>query len=413
MTVQSLERQDRIEVIDVLRGFTLLGIILVHMTEQYYAGQAPQQYADFAAKGILDQIVSGFVGLFIQGKFYMIFSFLFGLSFYIQLSKSDGSTGFVMRFFWRLMILFGIGFIHHLHYRGDILTIYALLGVVLLVTYRLPDKYLLIIAVLLVLDVPAMLMRLKDVIWIPANGGNPFMNQDQNVLLAYYTTIKSGTYLEILKANLAEFSTKMYFQVMSGRLFITTGLFLLGLYAGRKKMFENMEMKLAFFKKLMRRSLWTLLGCVIFSLAVFGGAQALGIALSQPLQMMIGGEVFDIFNAALATVYVMAILLLFQKEKWRSRLMHFYAAGRMGLTTYLMQTVFGVLIFFSFGLGWLGEIGAAAAFAIAIILYIAQILFSKFWLTHFQYGIFEWLWRSLTYLKIQPLRKTEMNVMSA
>ena len=102
-----------------------------------------------------DQIVSGFIGMFIQGKFYMIFSFLFGLSFYLQLSKSDGSASFVTRFFWRLLILFGIGFIHHLHYRGDILTIYAILGVVLLVTYRLPDKYLLIIAVLLVLDVPA------------------------------------------------------------------------------------------------------------------------------------------------------------------------------------------------------------------------------------------------------------------
>ncbi len=399
------KKSSRIEVIDVLRGFTLLGIILVHMTEQYYAGQAPEQYANFMAPDIADQIVSGFIGIFIQGKFYMIFSFLFGLSFYIQLSKSDGSTSFIIRFFWRLLILFGIGFIHHLHYRGDILTIYAILGVVLLLTYRLPDRYLLVIAILLILDVPAFLTRLKDVIWVPATGGNPFLNADQPSLLAYYNTVKSGTYVEILKANLAEFSVKMYFQVLSGRLYITIGLFLLGLYAGRKNFFEHIESKKLLFKKLLKGSLWTLLVCVLFSVAFFGGAQALGIKTSEQLQWMVGGEVFDVFNTALAIIYVTGILLLFQKEKWRPRLMHFYAVGRMGLTTYLMQTFFGVLIFFSFGLGLLGEIGAAIAFVIAIGLYIAQIQFSKFWLTHFQYGIFEWLWRSLTYLRIQALRK--------
>ena len=403
----NLEKQSsRIEVIDVLRGFTLLGIILVHMTEQYYAGQAPEQYANFASKGLTDNIVSGFIGIFVQGKFYMIFSFLFGLSFYLQLSKSDGSIGFVTRFFWRLLILFGIGFIHHLHYRGDILTIYATLGIGLLLTYRLSDKYLLVIALLLVLNVPSLLSRLKDVIWTPANTGNPFMSNDQNTLLAYYNTLKSGTYFEILKANLAEFSSKTDFQFASGRVYITMGLFLLGLYAGRKNIFEDIESKNPLFKKLLKVSLWTLLGCVLLSAAFFGGAQALSIKLSDQLQWMVGGEVYDIFNVAFATIYTTGVLLLFQQEKWKPRLMHFYAVGRMGLTTYLMQTIFGVLIFFSFGLGLLGEIGASIAFVVAIGLYIVQIQFSKFWLAHFQYGIFEWLWRSLTYLKIQPLRKT-------
>jgi uncharacterized protein len=186
--------------------------------------------------------------------------------------------------------------------------------------------------------------------------------------------------------------------------YITMGLFLLGLYAGRKNIFEDIESKKPFFKKLLKGSLWTLLGCVLFSAAFFGGAQALGIKLSDQLQWMVGGEVFDVFNAAFATIYTTGIVLLFQKEKWKARLMHFYAAGRMGLTTYLVQTIFGVLIFFSIGFGLLGEIGSTIAFVIAIGLYIVQIQFSKFWLAHFQYGIFEWLWRSLTYLKIQPLR---------
>ena len=112
MQQTTAKRSERIDSIDVLRGFTLLGIILVHFTEQYYAGMHPQKYADFTGKGILDTLVSGFTGIFVTGKFYMIFSFLFGLSFYLQLSKNNSGSVFFLRFVWRLAILFAIGFIH-------------------------------------------------------------------------------------------------------------------------------------------------------------------------------------------------------------------------------------------------------------------------------------------------------------
>ena len=115
------------------------------------------------------------------------------------------------------------------------------------------------------------------------------------------------------------------------------GLFLLGLYAGRKNIFADIESKKSFFKKVLKGSSWILLSCVLFSAAFFGGAQALDIKLSDPLQWMLGGEVYDIFNAAFAAIYTTAVILLFQNEKWKPRLMHFYAVGRMGLTTYLVQ----------------------------------------------------------------------------
>lgn len=142
----SVKKADRIAVIDVLRGFTLLGIILVHFTEQYYAGQAPKSHENFTNHIVSDQIVSFIIGLLISGKFFMIFSFLFGLSFFIQFHRSEQQGSFVIRFAWRLLVLFGIGLIHSLHYRGDILTIYAVLGLILLICYKLPDKILLIVA---------------------------------------------------------------------------------------------------------------------------------------------------------------------------------------------------------------------------------------------------------------------------
>ncbi|TAD94648.1 MAG: DUF418 domain-containing protein, partial [Bacteroidetes bacterium] len=116
--------QERIKIIDVLRGVTLLGIVIVHMIEQYYGGGKPQM-GNPDDKNLIDSIVEGISFVIIFGKFYLIFAFLFGLSFSIQLVRAKGAkTEFITRFLWRLTVLFGIGFIHHLHYRGDILTIF-------------------------------------------------------------------------------------------------------------------------------------------------------------------------------------------------------------------------------------------------------------------------------------------------
>src|SRR5437868_4527081 len=193
-------KKDRIEIIDILRGITLLGIIIVHFIEQYYAGQPPDSVKNFGAQNIADSIAQGFSSMFIMGKFFMIFSFLFGMSFFIQLDKSSGSSSFFLRFAWRLIVLFAIGFLHHLHYRGDILTIYAILGFGLLLCYKLPDKALLIIALLLVFNIPSLGMRLYQA-FIDGNA-NPFPNSDQKELQLYFNTVKSGTYFSILKANL-------------------------------------------------------------------------------------------------------------------------------------------------------------------------------------------------------------------
>src|SRR6266850_967067 len=305
----------RIDSIDVLRGFTLLGIILVHFTEQYYAGMHPQKHASFTEKGIVDNIVSGFTGIFITGKFFMIFSFLFGLSFYLQLSKSNSGPAFFLRFVWRLAILFAIGFIHSLHYRGDILTIYAVLGFGLLVSYRIPDKALLVIALLLTLNLPSVVNRGINAIQHTevTSGPGPTAQQTKEDKAAetYYETVKSGSYLQIIDANAHELKGKIDFQFLSGRIYITLGLFLLGLYAGRKKIFENIEFYGPFLKKLIRYSLWSLLGGIVLTVTFFGTFQSLGIRLPESIQWMAGGLAYDVFNAAMASIYSAGILLLF------------------------------------------------------------------------------------------------------
>lgn len=401
------KRNERIEIIDVLRGFTLLGIIVVHFSDQYYAGAHPQKFDNFNIHFIGDEFVMGFIGIFISGKFFMIFSFLFGLSFFLQLNNNDKGIRFFLRFFWRLVLLFAIGLLHHLHYRGDILTIYAMLGVGLLIFYKLPDKLLLILALCLTVNLPSAVVRGIQALNAPEPGqeNQALFSSDDTANEKYFSTVKEGSYVEILKANLGEFDFKYQFQVESGRIYITFGLFLLGLHAGRKRVFEKWEEHLPLLKRLLKKSAWSLLGLIVFALVFFGGAELARIKLPQIVQWMVGGLIYDAFNLALATIYVAAIMILFQKEKWHNRLLNFYAVGRMGLTTYLMQTVFGTLLFFSYGLGLLGEMGALASVGISILIFIVQIQFSKWWLVRFRYGFFEWLWRSGTYLCVQPFRK--------
>jgi uncharacterized protein len=402
--MQSILTKSRIEIIDVLRGITLLGIVMVHFMEQYYAGMHPESHQNFEIKFLGDQIMQIFIGIFISGKFYLIFSFLFGLSFFIQLNNSESDTKFFIRFFWRLVILCAIGFVHHLHYRGDILTIYAMLGVGLLICYKLPDKFLLILALALAINVPSLIVRGIQSITQPQLEIQQLFGGSNDVNEKYFETLKSGSYLDVLKANLQEFEFKYQFQVVSGRIYITMGLFLLGLYAGRKRIFENWVEYLPQFKKSLKSSLWVIVGLVLFGLVFFGGAEAVKIKLPEIVQWTVGGFLLDIFNLTLAVIYVAGIMLLFNKSNWHRRLMHFYSVGRMGLTTYLVQTLCGVLLFFGFGVGLLGEVGVLVTVGIGILIFIGQIYFSKWWLTRYRYGPVEWLWRSLTYLKVQAFK---------
>src|SRR5688572_11424713 len=263
---QTQPADHRIHLIDALRGFTLLGIILAHMTEQYYAGPLPEAINKASDPSVFDYIILGFVGIFISGKFFMIFSFLFGMSFYLQLRNANGDFRFLMKFAWRLLLLFGIGMIHHVHYRGDILSIYALLGFGLLITYRLPEKYILWVGLLLVIDVPGMVTRIVE---LSLGQEDNFLKQDQPALQRYFDIFKSGSYLDLTKANLESFSTKMGYQVWSGRLYITMGLFVFGYYAGKKKLFEEADAKILLLKKYLKTAAWSLLGVFLFGFAFF------------------------------------------------------------------------------------------------------------------------------------------------
>ena len=150
--MSSIPTKQRIEIIDALRGFSLAGIVIVHFVENFIGSAVPQHVLEGLHVGPLDYVVDGFIALFLRGKFFALFSFLFGLSFFIQMDNGQKrGADFGPRFLWRVIILLLIGGLHHMFYRGDIITVYALLGIFLIPFYKLSNKWVLGFAALLFL----------------------------------------------------------------------------------------------------------------------------------------------------------------------------------------------------------------------------------------------------------------------
>lgn len=398
----------RIQVIDALRGFALFGIIINHIAYSYLAGPPPPSTPNFNIFSPLDEQVNTLTFWLTGGKFFTIFSFLFGLSFAIQLHNAEkkNKKGFLGKFTWRLAILFGIGFIHSLFYSGDILRIYAFLGLFLIPCIKMDNRALLIVATLLILNMPLFVGRVNSFFAPPPSPaqiemgkvqGEQFMKEAE----MQYKIKQSGSLSALVSMNFESGIIGTFgFQIMTGRLFITFGLFLLGLYVGRKGFFiDKTENRLLFKKTLFWSGGIALISTILALLYMppFG-------APSVSFLDFIGLTAFDIHQASLSLFYVAGITLLYWN--YRPKLLQSWAAvGQMGLTTYLMQSVLGVAIFMGIGFGMMGKMGVTLSVIIGIVFYVFQTFFAVWWMSKFRYGFFEWFWRSLTEMKMQILLK--------
>jgi uncharacterized protein len=394
---------ERIAVVDVLRAFALFGIIITHSVTAFLAGQPPTpEFMQFTA---LDRGVAQLEHLFTFGKFYTIFSFLFGLSFAIQLrNAAQKGTGFSGRFAWRLAVLAAIGLAHGAFFAGDILIIYALLGLLLIPFRNMKTRTLLITGLILALNVPGLLLGAAFLAMPPSSPEQMQANAEMQAQFAqsaqqHYLIKQSGTLAELVWINLTGgLVGKALFMIFTGRLWITFGLFLLGLCAGRLEVFRDTEANRRFFQQL----LWPT-GLVALGTTLLEWLRPYNQQMSSTADV-VGWFAFTVQQTSLSAFYVAGITLLFWRRPSQGLLPALAPAGRMGLTTYLAQTVFGVLLFYGIGFGLLGKVGAATAVGASIAFFIVQILFAQAWSKSFRMGPVEWLWRSLTYFRLQPNR---------
>jgi uncharacterized protein len=404
----------RILLVDVLRAVALFGIIINHITSGYLAGPPPPGNEQYNIFSPLDSALNTGSMVLTFGKFFTIFSFLFGLSFAIQLENARRrGNAFTGKFIWRLVILFVIGYVHNLFYSGDILVVYAVLGLLLLPARYLGNKVLLPLAILLILNVPGLVQDIIHVNAPPPTQAQIAAQAEQGkgfaAMAAEQFRIKqSGSLLEVVQMNaVSGMFMKFFFQVFTGRLWITFGLFLLGMYAGRKKIFQYNVANARFFKRLLIGS-----GAIALVSTVLAFLYGSPIGRAATPLGVLGNFSFNVHQAALSTFYVAGIVLLYWRTAAHAKLNQLASVGQMGLTTYLMQSVFGLLVYYGFGLGMMGKIGVTGSIALGIAIFAVQIFFANWWMARYRYGMVEWLWRSLTHMKLQPLRRDKVTTLS-
>lgn len=407
----ALSSPDRIATVDALRGFALFGILLVHCGNSFLTAGMPTSFYTATRSGAANETIGFISGTLLDGKFFTFFSFLFGLSFALMLTRStDSARIFYGRFAWRLIVLGMIGFLHHLWWPGDILSIYAILGFALLALSPLANRWVLILGVLLTLNAPGRLYQAYTE--VTKTTVKPSKKQEEakqkqeeatqkKEAETYYNVLTNSTFADRVRYNFGAFETKMRFQVESGRLAITLGFFLFGLYAGRRQLFQRLAENRRFFRRAALFSGLTTIGVFLPALALFLAFNS----NPQPPQWAIWvfQTIFDVFNTALTLFYITGLTVLFQRARWQAVVGPLAAVGKMALTNYVLQSVIGGLIFFGYGLNLLNTLQLWQCILLAFPILGLQIVFSQWWLARFRFGPLEWLWRSATYLKVQPI----------
>jgi len=392
-------RQERIEAIDILRGVAILGILIVNMRLFSMPEGLP-------VAGTVERLI-----LFSsQEKFKALFSFLFGLGLAVQLMRADArGAHFLPLYARRLGVLFLIGVAHFLLlWDGDILHDYALLGCVLLLFRRSSPKTLLVGAGAL-LAIPMLFYGITTYSAITGHVSPPvkeWITYEKGAEADGWgtsddvsDTYARGSYVDMISLRASELPRDMSPDTDDA---YGLALFLLGLYAGRRRIFHDVSAHLPFIRRVQR---WGLLIGVAGN-AAFAAGGSFDPSPTSAAQN-VGRLCLVVAAPALMLVYASTIILLTQREIWRRRLAPLAAVGRTALSNYLLQSLICTTIFYSYGLALFGKVGPSLGLLLTITIFLIQIPLSVWWLRRFQFGPIEWLWRSLTYWHRQPMRVSE------
>ena len=398
--------QERLLNLDVLRAFALLGVVVANVW-LWFSGIAFRfpAYRDQLQQLSLDTVVFVAIAVLVSGKAMSTFSFLFGLGFAVQMSRAQArGRSIVPVYLRRLTVLLLIGAAHmFLFWYGDILTTYAVLGFALVLFRKRADRTLLVWAAILLLAVPLLMGGLP---WILSATGSPMPPPNVTEIAQRHANtlavFQGGSYGEIVRENALQAS-----QFYAGRkapwVLYILGIFLLGLYAGRRRMFEQVDEHRQLFRRLAAWGIAIGLGASIVS-AVVQQRVPPSAMFADPRLILVMMLLFLLGTVPLAAGYVSTVVLLLQRPEWNSRLSFLAPVGRMALTNYLSQTLIMLTIFYPVGGGLIGRTGPTVGLLIALAVFALQIVWSRAWLSHFQFGPMEWLWRSLTYGTLQPMR---------
>jgi uncharacterized protein len=398
-TATPVSAKERIYTLDVIRGFALLGIFIMNMP-----GFNTSFFVDYSGTELWpewwDKWTETATEVLFSGKFNSMFSMLFAIGFTIQLERLEARDPqhakaiYLRRIFW----LFVFGVIHMcVFWTGDVLHIYALMGVVLLALRRAPYKVLWTLFALCLLY-PLAMGIYRYFIFTPEYG-QYMVAVSKTWEATNNAAYGQGSFIAAAHEHARE-AMALYTEpfMLRGTLNFYSQILVtmfLGLMLGRSRFFQNSGQYLP----LVRRVQWWALGCGLAAGAVFGIWQATTTDFVTPTPWrIIARACYTLCRVLIMVFYVATLVRCVHNETWRRRLQPMATAGRMPLTNYLMQTLIATTLFYGWGFGLWGKVGHALDLVLAIgIFFLVQVPLSKWWLARHELGPMEWLWRRLTY----------------
>lgn len=386
--MEQLTKNPRIEVVDALRGFAVMAIILVHNLEHFIFPVYPTDSP--AWLNVLDQgVFNGTFALF-AGKAYAIFALLFGFTFYIQTNnqKRQGKD-FGYRFLWRLVLLVGFATLNAAFFpAGDVLLLFVVVGLVLFFTRNWSDKAIFITAVIFLLQPVEWYHYIASLV-NPAHRLPDLKVGEMYAEVAEYT--KAGNFWDFILGNITlGQKASLLWAVNAGRFFQTAGLFLLGFYIGRKQLFVSSEKNLRLWVKIL-----------IVSAIAFAPLYSLKelIMTNDTIIQQTAGTAFDMWQKlAFTLVLVASFVLLYQSKKFSHMVTNLRFYGKMSLTNYISQSIIGAIIYFPFGLYLAPHCGYTVSLLIGIFTFLLQVKFCKWWLSKHKQGPLEYIWHKWTWI---------------
>ena len=387
-----ISKSPRIEVVDALRGFAVMAILLVHHIEHFIFPVYPAPSAQPEWLNVLDTGVETVIFSLFAGKSYAIFALLFGFTFYVQYTNQEKKgKDFGYRFLWRLLLLTLFATLNAAFFpAGDVFLLFAVVGVFLFLVRKWSDKAILIASIVFLIQPIEWFHYIASLV-------NPSYQLPDLGVSAMYETVadytKEGNFLKFILGNITLGQKASFlWAVGAGRFLQTAGLFILGYLIGRKQLFITTEANLTRWMKIL-----------IISAIAFAPLYELKSLLSGSETQMVSqtvGVVFDMWQKfAFTFVLVASFVLLYQKSKFRKSTSNFTYYGKMSLTNYITQSIGGALIYFPIGLYLAPYCGFTLSLVVAFVFFLLQVQFCKWWLKSHKQGPLESLWHKLTWIK--------------
>ncbi|WP_282136846.1 DUF418 domain-containing protein [Seonamhaeicola maritimus] len=384
-------RKKRIEVVDALRGFAIMGILLLHSIEHFNFYVFPDKSTQPDWLNRLDDGVWETFFFLFGGKGYAIFALLFGFTFSLMFTKQlNLGKDFGPRFLWRMLLLAGFAFTNGLFFPGEVLLMYSMVGLILFIVRKWNNKGLLIAAIFL-LSQP---IEWGHYIYYLFDNTHTY-RQLQSGLWGLLAEGQQGdSFLNLIKNNtLYGHKAGLIWAFNVGRLVQTAGLFILGYWIGKKKLFIDSEKSKRFWVRVLCIAVICFLPLFLIELN-FKNITDLKIHKDTIF------KVVDMYgNFAFTLVLISSFILLYQFKVFQKITTGLMYCGRMSLTAYVFQSVLGGFVFYGYGLGLGPSVRHTVSLGIGILLLIIQIQFCKFWINKYGQGPLEKIWHKLTWVK--------------